>query len=395
MNELSPPVAARLARDVYQLTNTQKLGIAINRLKKLQGTIIHVDCETPLSAKTGGPLFIKSRSAFGLCTFGKDIYQGHAFIVLRGTKFLADWLTNLNLGTSRSAYGQSIHDGFHQAFRSMLAQLKPFISSFSTQRIHSVHCIGHSLGGALATLCAEQIRASTPLKPYLYSFGAPRVGLRPFADMLSAVLGPERMFRVYHRTDIVTCVPFWPFVHAPTLWSETYDYYQPSPGEFPSGQWHAMDCYVSTVKKHNWSQLRNKRDSRDQALGIESWLNKEGPVSFTVTNLEWLDKAINYILAKCLNGAGNALTSALSGTFTLMDQLAYILKKGIDLSQHISGIVLSLMRKVMSMLGMKPVLDKMDLTQIFIRNVFKKLSQRISNYCRRVLDNVLVNGQGM
>jgi len=107
---------------------------------------------------------------------GKGAYKGHAFIILRGTKFLGDWLTNLNVGTSRSAYGQSIHDGFPQAFQSMRSQISPFINSFSNNGTHSVHCIGHSLGGGMATICAEYVRASTSHKPYLYTFGAPALG---------------------------------------------------------------------------------------------------------------------------------------------------------------------------------------------------------------------------
>ncbi len=205
-----------------------------------------------------------------------------------------------------------------------------------------MHCIGHSLGGGMATICAEYVRASTSHKPYLYTFGAPRVGLRSFADILSSKLGPERMFRVYHRTDIVPCIPFWPFVHAPTLLNDTYDYFQPSPGEFPSGEWHGMDRYVATVGKQKWSGLRNKRSKLSTDESVENWLNKKGPISFNVTNLEWLDKAINYVLAKCLKGMGNTLVGAGASTFTLMDQLAYLLKKGIDLSKDISNLVLSL-----------------------------------------------------
>jgi len=196
------------------------------------------------------------------------------------------------------------------------------------------------------------------------------------------------MFRVYHRTDIVPCIPFWPFVHAPTLLNDTYDYFQPSPGEFPSGEWHGMDRYVATVGKQKWSGLRNKRSQLSTGESVESWLNKKGPISFNVTNLEWLDKAINYVLAKCLKGMGNTLVGAGAGTFTLMDQLAYLLKKGIDLSKDISNLVLSLIRKIMAMLGMKPALAKADATKAFIYKIFLNLSSRVSAHCQRVLDGV-------
>lgn len=395
MARLSAKMSASFAKNVYELTDAPNLNLALKRLEQSYGTMLDVEQNNVAMAKTGGPAFIKSRTAFGLCLLGKGAYQGHAFIILRGTRFLADWLTNLNIGTSRSAYGQSIHNGFHQAFLSMQTQLNPFITALASKGIHSVHCIGHSLGGALATVCAEHIKASTSFKPYLYTFGAPRVGMRSFADILSSNLGPKRMFRVYHRTGIVPCIPFWPFVHAPTLLSASYDYFQPSPGEFPGGKWHDMGLYAETLGEQKWSALRGKRNKHYDDVGIEHWLNKKGPISFSVTNLEWLDKAINYVLTKCLNVITDVIGGAASGVLTLMDRLAYILKKGIDLSNKLSSLVISLIRNVMAMLGMKPIIEKADVSHAFIRGIFQNLSHRVSSYCQRVLDGVMVNGQSV
>ena len=393
MTELSAAAACALARDVYQLVEAPRVEVALARIKSLYDTFIEFGQDSVVPVKTGGPGIIKSRTAFGLCGLGKGIYQGHAFIVLRGTKYLADWLTNLNVGVSRSSYGQSVHDGFHQAFKSTRQKIKPFIASLSSHGVHSVHCIGHSVGGGMATMCAEYVKASTTHSPYLYTFGAPRVGLQSFADMLSSNIGPERIYRVYHQTDIVPCVPFWPFVHAPTYLCDSYDYFQPSPGVFPNAKWHDISLYVQTVGTQKWTALRKKRNVCKDSSSVLNWLNKEGPVNFNAANLEWLDKAINYVLYRCLGGVGNTVTSAFSSTFTLMDQLAYILKKGIDLSKDISGLVLSLIRKIMKILGMNSTIEKADATFAFIRSVFQKLAHRVSVYCQQVLDNVLVGGR--
>lgn len=395
MPYLSAKMSASMAKNVYRLVTLPKLNDAISELDALYGSMMEVAHSGLVTGRVGGPVFIKSRAAFGLCCLGKGPYKGHAFIMLRGTKFLGDWLTNFNVGTTRSAYGQSIHDGFHKAFLSMESQVSPFLTTIKSSGVHSVHCIGHSLGGGLASVCAEYFKAGTSLKPYLYTFGAPRVGLKPFADMLSKNLTPERMFRVYHRTDIVPCIPFWPFVHAPTLLGDTYDYFQPSPGAFPSGEWHSMDRYVTTVGRHDWPALRGRRTNRIDSDSVEKWLNLKSPVSFTVTNLEWVDKAISYVLSKCLKGIGAALTLGISSSLTLMDQLAYFIKKGVNLADNVSSLVLRLLRKIMEILGMKPVLDKVNATHAFIRNIFQQLSNRVSAYCQRVLDNVLVNGQGV
>ncbi|WNO09771.1 lipase family protein [Teredinibacter sp. KSP-S5-2] len=392
MPRLAPALAANLASSIYALVDFHTLDEAVTALKTKYGSILDINPQNMVSGRTGGPSVLKSRSGFGFVCLGKDTYKGHAFLIFRGTKFLADWLTNFNMGVSSSAFGQPMHDGFNQAFHSMLPQLSPFISQLKIQGVHSIHCIGHSLGGALATRCAEQIKSSTATAPYLYTFGAPRVGLRPFADTLTSNLSAEKMFRVYHRTDIVPCIPFWPFIHAPTTLGEHYDYYQPSPGEFPGAQWHSMQGYINTVGNQGWAALRNRKAKLNDPASIEGWINRTSPISFNLTNLEWLDKAINYVLNKCFNFVGSFITSIGSGTFTLMDRLAYILSQGINLAKNLSSLVLALIRKIMSLLGMKPVLDKVDATYAFIRGIFQRLSHRLSMQCQQVLDSVLING---
>ncbi|WP_236702584.1 lipase family protein [Thalassomonas actiniarum] len=72
-----------------------------------------------------------------------------------------------------------------------------------------IHCIGHSLGGALAQLTAIWAsERSIPAK--LYTFGAPRVVLSHFSP--GAALNIEH-HRMVHGTDPVPYVPTWPFAH--------------------------------------------------------------------------------------------------------------------------------------------------------------------------------------
>ena len=389
--------AAKFADNIYTLVETQLPEELLAALNLFYGKKMDISLENITSAKTGGPGFIKSRTAFGLMAFGKGAYAGHAFIILRGTKktFPADMLTNLNLAVTRSTRGHLVHDGFFQAFKSMQDQLQSFVADFASHKINTVHCIGHSLGGGLATLCAEYLEANTTLKPYLYTFGAPRVGMAPFASSLTNELSNERMYRVYHRTDIVPCVPFWPFMHAPLGNDTVHDYFQPSAGSFPAFEMHEMAEYVKTIGKQGWSELRGKRNEQFDEAGIKRWVNNKAPVSFNVTNLEWLDKAINFVVSKCLEGLGMSIANGLSATFTLMDRLVYILGKGINLAQNISELVLGLIRKMMSMLGMKPVLEKADATYAFITRIFQQMSARVAVHCQKALDAVLVNGKGM
>ena len=119
MPEFSPKVSASLARDVYALTKESSIEKAISVLNSQYGGNLVFSEDVMLKAKTGGPWVIKSRTAFGFTLVGKGALQGHAVFLFRGTQYLADWLTNLNITVSRSASGQPIHDGFNLAFKSM------------------------------------------------------------------------------------------------------------------------------------------------------------------------------------------------------------------------------------------------------------------------------------
>lgn len=77
---------------------------------------------------------------------------------------------------------------------------------------------GHSLGGALATLCFLDLQESLSPKELfapLYIFGSPRVGNSAFATY-SASRGVP-IFRVVHNRDPVPHLPFeaWGYVHPP------------------------------------------------------------------------------------------------------------------------------------------------------------------------------------
>lgn len=80
---------------------------------------------------------------------------------------------------------------------------------------------GHSLGGALATLTAHELRSrghvTGPIA--LVSFASPRVGFGPFRAHFASQF-PQGAWRVTRPDDFVTNMPphvpfFWPWVHVP------------------------------------------------------------------------------------------------------------------------------------------------------------------------------------
>ncbi len=392
MTELIPRLAASLAEGVYGLTKNESIEGAIKDLNALFKDVASFSDDTMLKAKTGGPWFIKCRTAFGFTLIGKGKFTGQAFILFRGTQYLADWLTNGNVSLSRSASGQPVHDGFNLTFKTMEPKLKEFLALLMKNKITQIHCIGHSLGGALATICADWIRSSYKIKPYLYTFGSPRVGLMGFADYCTATVGAERIFRAYHKTDIVPCIPVWPFIHTPNSGT---DYYLPSPGMIPWATYHGMDKYVESVSGKNWATLAALDTEKKTESGIVQWLKSSSPVGLTITAMEWLNQALVYVLKKCLNNAAWIISRDMSSSFTLMDQLAVVLKKGIDISESVSSLVMHLIRKVMEVLGMKKILKAADMTREFIRNIFLRLQAKANEYAKAALSKAMVKGRAI
>jgi triacylglycerol lipase len=393
MTNLNPQITAELAIGVYALTKTDSIEIAISELNRKFGSALTFSEETMLKAKTGGPWFIKCQTAFGFTLLGKNQLKGHAFFIFRGTQYLADWLTNLNVTASRSSSGQPVHDGFNISFKTMLPKLTEFMSVVSKSNITHIHCIGHSLGGALATLCGDWIQNAHKRKAYIYTYGSPRVGLYGFSSLVTKNIGAERIFRAYHKTDIVPCIPIWPYVHTPL---SGQDYYLQSPGLIPMAEYHGMDYYVESVGKFkSWSAIAALQPEQKTDVSVLQWLKSTSPAAITITTLVWLNQAMVYVLKKCMNGAAWLISASFTTSFTLMDQLAYVLNKGIDLSEAMSTITLDLIRKIMSLLGMQKVLKVADLTRDFIRHILLSLQRKVNEFTQAVLSKVLVGGRAI
>lgn len=78
--------------------------------------------------------------------------------------------------------------------------------STTTPSAPTVFVTGHSLGGALATLCALDLKINLKLPDVrVVSFGSPRVGNYIFAKWFEQEIGPH--WRFTHNRDIVPSVP--------------------------------------------------------------------------------------------------------------------------------------------------------------------------------------------
>jgi endonuclease G len=124
-------------------------------------------------------------------------------VAFRGTEALNDWLANLDVWSTPKTYGK-VHRGFASAYDAIAGQLIRVIESYQPGD-KRIHLTGHSLGGALATIAACELRGRFPITS-IYTFGQPRVG-----DATTAGYFEDHYPRAFHRfvfdDDIVPRVP--------------------------------------------------------------------------------------------------------------------------------------------------------------------------------------------
>ncbi len=125
----------------------------------------------------------------------RDPRSGTLFAVFRGTETgnLDDLLANLLVDPIEWRPGTIVQRGYGRTFDELRGPLEPWLLEPPGRTIAT----GHSLGGALATLCAYDFPEAE-----LVTFGAPRVG----TDTLG--LRPRQPVRRYvHCCDLVPRVP--------------------------------------------------------------------------------------------------------------------------------------------------------------------------------------------
>ena len=136
--------------------------------------------------------------------------ENEVVTVFRGTeKKLKDILTDLNFVKTDFDIG-SVHSGFLKAHNLIWKELEIYYRSKLKSQKHYV--IGHSLGGALATINAARLLKSNITITSVYTFGQPRIGDLTFAEWFKSNLD-ESMFRFVNNEDFVTTVPKIGFYH--------------------------------------------------------------------------------------------------------------------------------------------------------------------------------------
>jgi len=148
--------------------------------------------------------------------------EDRVVVAFNGSSRTEHYLTDLEysleplqlLGEEQAAFITSdeelVHTGFHQAYISMHDSLLQWIRQSPSRADKSLMVVGHSMGGALATLCCRYMSEVAPYSQNksmlgLISFGSPRVGNEVFASALEGRVG--EIWRLVCENDLVTTLP--------------------------------------------------------------------------------------------------------------------------------------------------------------------------------------------
>lgn len=134
----------------------------------------------------------------------EQAHAGEFIIIFPGTASLRDWRTDAKiLKTDWDGEGGKAHRGFVEAYRSVGSQICVYLRDYGAER---VTLTGHSLGGALATLCADVVADMGLEIEGVYTFGSPRVGNRTFARNYNEDLA-HVTYRIVNARDPVPWLP--------------------------------------------------------------------------------------------------------------------------------------------------------------------------------------------
>lgn len=377
--ELEPLTAAQLADEVYDVRDETRLKLFLDRPEFSAGT-----GRKKLVQASVGSRLLTTRDAFGICAIGSD--GNELFLIFRGStlaNYGADWVSNARIGLERGNTGTLVHIGFNQIFNSLLPQLKAFLDNHP-HITGAIHCIGHSLGGAVASLVADWVKSHRANPVRLYTFGAPRVGMDGFAKRLTNQLSAAHIYRVHHKTDPVSMIPVYPFIHAPM------------PGEgyrIPYGHGvlsftaHRIGNYVESTRHCSWLALKARPNPELGEQALERWLSSDMPDNPADPSVwERVNAAMGWVLGKISVIFLAPIQMAVMGGLTLADRIALALRQGAEASEDVGFWVARLMRRIMQLLGIGAIVKTTaELTRELMRWVLTRLIDRMTQMAQRAL----------
>ena len=317
-------------------------------------------------------------SGFGLVMRGKGSYSGDIAIVTRGTQTTDDWLSNFVTSAERGPNGSLVHAGFHRIYKSFAQQIQTAIQGNNATK---VHCVGHSLGGALANIVAAQMQRDRIGDVEIYTYGAARAGLFSFANQLTTELGAHKIHRVQNMADPVPCVPLWPFRHAPTT---TVGLRVASGHGLFSIDAHDMKLYTRLVEGQTWNQLASAAPGVENMRSVDYWIGKaKQQVNF------WGSSVVFWALGMALKGmlrvAYRSLGLGVLIGATVIDQVAWLLSRAAELSRELGEQIAEWLSVAMRWVG-KAATTTAQVTYEMLRYALELMFRPLAMLARAAAD---------
>ncbi|MEH6998107.1 MAG: lipase [Limnobacter sp.] len=393
MNQLTPNQIYLLSEGAYKAKGRDS--IALKDQLGISMPFIDLNSLKLITATSG--LITPVSSGFGFMAQLNGGRSREIVIATRGTTHCReDYGTDINAIPILGPTGHAIHKGFNTTFKSYVQQLNEFIRQQNLGfKPTAVHCMGHSLGGALANLNAAAC-AELGLNSYLYTVAAPRVGMVPYAEHLSKKMKAAHVYRVANEADVVTMLPTYPFVHSPYV----HGTYLLEGGMLKiNPMQHKLAIGYSSMVNGSWKQMQSLTQGKQQQLenslypannkeaGQFEQLAKMPGAMFSGRLLKLINKAIHDMLSRL--GAQSLLSVGHYGTgaFTVLDQMAEILARYAQASHKQAKEVAGMLNAIMAYLG-RSTHVLADASVATIRWVFNLLHLSVNTMAKQAIQMV-------
>jgi len=136
-----------------------------------------------------------------------DSTYHHIVVSFRGSQSVRNWLANIDFTAIPTDIcpGCTVHQGFWNSWLESRARILEAVKdAVAKYPSYNIVATGHSLGGAIATLCAANLR-NDGYAVTLYTYASPQVGMQTTADYINSQPGGN--YRITHTDDIVPKLP--------------------------------------------------------------------------------------------------------------------------------------------------------------------------------------------
>lgn len=334
--------------------------------------------------KTG----LGTSTGFGyVLQYQKDVRR-HMIIATRGTRpelGAPDLLTDLRAGMiGFRGYGP-VHKGFKRTFDSVMTNLADADQHIMASDI--VHCVGHSLGGAVATLVAAHY-AGRGKKVKLYTFGSPRVGAALTYSAMHRTIGKNNIYRTAHDLDPVSLIAPFPYIHVNPSPKDTNNFTMPSPtGSLFSTANHDMGQYIKSVSsdpRYTWAHARGLASQVDHDNSVLArWLlhkdNDPGWVRYACAKtLGILFKLFAHVL--------RATSTSIILGLTAVDLMAEMLLNQLYKTAALAGKVYQLLCHAAKWAGIH-LAEGAEFTAQIIRKILEKMLAHLKTIALQAILN--------